>query len=1241
MKKHQPRFFFREIPGLLLAVLLFFTVFSIRQFIEQQNRPESITLEFQNEWNAIASETAKRVEFLISEFDTTSQAVPPKGVDLNPGNDNDCEIFFLVYKNDTLVYWNNNKVILPPEFSKTCTNDNFARQMQTGWYGFHCQQKGDYHFLGGYLIKHEYPFQNEYLQNRFSSRFDIPASISITSKIGSYPIINTGKTFIFSLDFSNYKAHSEGLVFLIFLLFIVGSLCLYYFLFRVFSLLSWFKNRDNLLIVSYSVSLILLRLIQDRSGFPAEIYRSELFSPAWYSSSVFLPSLGDFTLNALILFVISLVFFKKSSITPDTSLIRQSQRFARNTFALIIILMFFQAVGYFVSDLVINSSLSLNLQNVSGLICESGFGLFIATTMLFSLWLVSTKVFDAISFTVPPKKWLVLSVFLATGIFSLACWLAGWTLNLTITLFFILYFTAYWYIKSRKNVLFTIQNLIFFLCFYAILGTVLLKKANQKKETEKLNLWAGKLVTQQNPVTEVLFEQVERRLRADSLLNEWMQPNAIYNSYGQDSLVNYLKTRYFKDYWRKYQIQITYCEPTKNLRIQPQGYLINCSAYFQGIINNYGKATSLPGLFFLDYGFGKEYYLAVFPGMPVGNRPEVCPALFIEFNLRNAYPDPGYPGLLMDKARLVLPNLSDYSYGLFHDGKLIRAAGAWPYKTELKKFQSFSAEKSSFVEDHMIHYQYHVNNTDTLLISKPEDNFLSFATPFSYLFLLFFAMALLVTAIVHFPWNFNFVPVTLRNRLHFSLIGILLVTILAIGIVQINNIIQINLKKNVDNLREKAYSMVIEVQHKYSLLQEIRDVANPELADFLVKLSNVFFTDINVYSTNGILVASSRPQIFEEGLLSERMNAIAFRNLVVEKKSIFIHHESIGSMQFNSAYLPFYNDHDQLLGFVNLPSFARQDEAKKEISSFLVTFVNIYILLILFGIFITVLISNYITAPLAMLAGKMSQLRLGKVNEKIPWKQNDEIGQLVSEYNRMIDELGRSAEMLARSERESAWREMAKQVAHEIKNPLTPMKLSVQYLEKAWNEKAPDWDQRLSRFTKTLVAQIDALSVIASDFSDFAKMPAVVMEKIDMEEVIRFVLSLYQETTPISYEFQNEVSEPIITGDRSQLIRLFTNLLNNAVQAIGDRSDGVIRIHIAKQQQSIVVKLSDNGCGISPERTDRIFQPDFTTKTSGMGLGLAIVKGILDGMNGEISFTSEEQKGTTFFIKFPENDEHE
>jgi len=1239
VKLNQNTLWFRGIPWLLLAVLFYCSIIGIRRYSNHQNNPQHIYQEIQKEITDIESDSKNKVKQLISTFDTITKTGSLQEMDPNGDRNDHGEIFLFVYKDDTLIYWNNNSVILPVGFNKTCLKNNFSLELKNGWYGFHCERKGKFLFLGSYLIKSEFPFQNEFIKNQFSPRFKCPASVSITTKTGTYPVYSGDKTCLFNLEFNKFQPRSDGFAGIIFLLFILGSLGLLYFILQFLSGWDWFKTRENILVITFAATIVFLRIVQIFSGFPAEIYHTELFTPAWYSSSAFLPSLGDFTMNVLMLVIISFVIYKKSTVTPRQEFFRRYHHFAWIALALFTVLILFQAVGYFTTDLVINSSLSLNLHNISALTYESMFGLFIIAALLGSLWLISAKVFDAIYLAIKQPQWLVFPVIAVVGIYLVICWFTGWDSDFMITLFFVIYVISYWYVKFRKRTLFPVQNLLFFLCFYTVFATFLLNGSNKRKETEKLSLLAGKLVTQRNPVTEVLYEQVERRILADSILSRWMNQDLGGIQLNWDTMINYLKSQYFKDYWKKYQIQVTICDPLKELRIQPQGYLINCNDYFRAIISNYGKVTALPNLFFLDYGFGKEFYIAILSAKPSETNSEMQPVLFIEFNLKNGYPDPGYPSLLMDMTRVDVPDLLDYSYGLFQHGRLVRASGSVGYKTELAQYKKLSRVNQSFTEDKLIHFQYRINNSDTLLISKTDGNFLTFATPFSYLFILFSAIALLIAGVIHFPMNFNFFPASLRNRLHFLLIGILVMTMLAIGIVQGINIVQINLKKNVDSLRERAYSVVVEVQHKYGIYRDMGEVAKSTLEDFLVKLSNVFFTDVNVYNDKGMLISSSRPQIFEEGMLSERMDAKAFRKLVLEKNSIFVHNELIGAMQFNSAYLPFYNERDQLLGFVNLPYFAKQDEAKKEISSFLVTFLNVYILLILFGILVTALISNYITAPLAMLAGKISQLRLGKVNEKINWSHNDEIGQLVSVYNMMIDELGKSAEMLARSERESAWREMARQVAHEIKNPLTPMKLSAQYLEKAWNEKAPDWDSRLARFTKTIVEQIDALSVIASDFSDFAKMPAVVLKRISLEEVIMFVLSLYQDTTRIKYEFQTDGSDTIISGDRSQLIRLFTNLLNNAVQAIGDHRDGIICIHIGKEHLQFIIKVSDNGCGISAERTSRIFQPDFTTKTSGMGLGLAIVKGIVEGMNGEISFTSTEQKGTTFIIKFPTDDQ--
>ena len=404
----------------------------------------------------------------------------------------------------------------------------------------------------------------------------------------------------------------------------------------------------------------------------------------------------------------------------------------------------------------------------------------------------------------------------------------------------------------------------------------------------------------------------------------------------------------------------------------------------------------------------------------------------------------------------------------------------------------------------------------------------------------------------------------------------------------------------------------------------------------MTEFSNVFFVDVNLYSPQGRLIATSRPEIFKDGLSSTLMDWQAFSQLNYFNDSYYFHKEKIGENSYYSAYVPFFNERNQLLAYINLPYFARQDDLKKEISTFLVTFINVYVFFIIVGIFLALVVSNYISRPLRILASRISQFSYGKHNEKIEWKRKDEIGQLVDEYNRMVDELVKSAELLARSERETAWREMARQVAHEIKNPLTPMKLSIQHLEKAWKDHTSDWDERLNRFTKTMTEQIESLSAIASEFSDFAQMPVTKPEPLDLNEILGNVKALYQDTSKIRFEFRYDSQLPhTIMGDRKQLMRVFTNLINNAVHAIGNTEEGIITFDLASIANKYSIKISDNGRGISPELSDRIFQPNFTTKSGGMGMGLAIVKSIIQGLGGEISFTSKVGTGTTFILIFP------
>jgi Signal transduction histidine kinase involved in nitrogen fixation and metabolism regulation len=253
---------------------------------------------------------------------------------------------------------------------------------------------------------------------------------------------------------------------------------------------------------------------------------------------------------------------------------------------------------------------------------------------------------------------------------------------------------------------------------------------------------------------------------------------------------------------------------------------------------------------------------------------------------------------------------------------------------------------------------------------------------------------------------------------------------------------------------------------------------------------------------------------------------------------------------------------------------------------------------------------------------------------KIVWNNNDEIGELVNRYNTMVDELEQSANLLAESERESAWREMAKQVAHEIKNPLTPMKLNVQYLQQTLRADDANFEEKMSRFSDKMITQIDVLTEIANEFSSFAKMPTTSLKEIDLRLILRDVVGTFNNEIKVVKEV-NGIEKALIKGDEGQLIRVFNNLLKNSAQSIPEGRVGVIQVILTEDEKHYYAEVKDNGKGIEPSQYDKIFTPNFTTKSSGSGLGLAIVRNIIKNHGGTIRFESKVSMGTSFFVKLP------
>lgn len=338
--------------------------------------------------------------------------------------------------------------------------------------------------------------------------------------------------------------------------------------------------------------------------------------------------------------------------------------------------------------------------------------------------------------------------------------------------------------------------------------------------------------------------------------------------------------------------------------------------------------------------------------------------------------------------------------------------------------------------------------------------------------------------------------------------------------------------------------------------------------------------------------------------------------------------------QDNLTYLAFHLNEAKPFGYISL-QHKNVTSSSSNIIEFLSTILNAYIFLFLLAGGIAITIANSITKPLTSLAEKLKKFKLGKRNELLEWTTNDEIGTLIKDYNNLTHQLENSAALLAKTERDMAWREMAKQVAHEIKNPLTPMKLSIQHLERTAKDDPTRAVDLIPRISNTLVEQIDNLSQIAGEFSNFATLPQANNEKIILNEIVEVIHDLFRKREDMDISMIEPIDDLIVFADKNHLVRILNNLLKNAIQAIPDNRRGKIELELKRSGKDAIVRISDNGIGIPEHMKDKVFTPNFTTKSSGTGLGLAISVNMIESFNGRIYFETKEQIGTDFYVAIP------
>lgn len=1149
-------------------------------------------------------------------------------------------IYLQTFEGGKLKFWSGIKVIL--ETDSLLREGSTFIPWENGYYEAIKKTDGKFSTICYIPVKAKYPYQNEYLKNEFARELISSDNLEIANLNDNdvFNIRNVDGKYLFSVKL---KPSVRNTFYTALELWMWIFSMVFAFIF-VTHLCAGIANKGQARIATLllAISILSFRIMDLEFRWFANHFDFEIFNPKYYGSNYFFPSLGEFLLN-----VLSFTWILSFLHSYRFQILQTSKPLGKRISYLIFILVGLSvcAVALATNDLfyglVTNSNISFDVTNVLNSNWLSWIGILIFCFSTLNLYLLIDSAL-AISDSLDLNNKERLVMFMAGLVVVFLHRILFTDFNIFFFLFAMILLISGW-AYYRYNGKFNPGAFIICLLIFAIIGSLKLSRFQFLKERESRKLLAAKLESSGDPNAVLLFFNIEKEILEDKFVIDYFK-NPLAS---QGALNNRLVKLYMAGYLSRYDFA-AYEYDEREMFFKGDGGIALSS--FKNLVLK-GSVKVSEYFYRKNNTFGFQHYFAL---LPIRDSTNVLGTLVLELTSKRHDQMGAFPELLVDGKIIEDVQLKDYSYAYYNEGLLLNQHGKYVYNLQSSDFKG-KVKDFVFVNDvddgkRYNHLIYQANQRKLIVISKEVNNLLTQLASASFIFLvlLFFAMLVYLLQWLwysvqnydirfrNFRWNYLITTnrMLYKTRIQFSMVSAVVITLLITGLITYYNISQ--------QYREQQEETVLDKITKISagFNKQLIDndiLAGNEQAELAFNTyADINGADLNLFDLEGKLIHSTQPKIYENGLIARKMNSLSYLYLNRLQKSEYINTEQIGDLSFLAAYVPLRNSKNEPIAYLGLPYFSNEKDYEDRIGLFLNALLNVYALVFVAIGFFAVFVANRITTPLTMIQKSLSETKIGRKNEPISWKRNDEIGNLIKEYNIMIAALEESAQKLARSERENAWREMAKQVAHEIKNPLTPLKLGVQLLDRSWKEKDPKFDAKFEKFSKSFIEQIESLSHIASEFSNFAKMPEIVLDKVDLKEVLLQSVELYIQSEHTTIKFEDNCNRQVfVRADRDQLLRCFNNLIKNAIEARQDNVDSVVDVIMQCQATQVLVEIRDNGSGIPEALGQSIFTPNFTTKSSGTGLGLAFVKQAIENIDGSISFNTFPGKGTTFFIRIP------
>ena len=741
-------------------------------------------------------------------------------------------------------------------------------------------------------------------------------------------------------------------------------------------------------------------------------------------------------------------------------------------------------------------------------------------------------------------------------------------------------------------------------------------------ESRRLEVISNRLAIDRDISLEVRLKRAEQQIAEDMIISSL---SVFENTSG--TILNRLTDLYLGRVNQQYVISVLVLN-RHNANPQAQ-------AYFESRIAGGTPISDNTHFLYVNNGSGHSYYAGVFLYQVEG---EGYAQVLVTVDGKNARDNKGYSGILgiAPPGAVTIP--AGYSYARYEGRDLQYCNGSYSYVTKMDDAIAYPVYEEGVSHLHIdgyTHFVTRISDDESVVMSRPTVGFFNYMIAFMVMGLLMFLLSSVLT-IGQKPAENAFQRNYYKTRIAAVLLISLVLTLVAMALVSVLFVYNRNENSQRTLMTDKLNSIVSLIEPGVRKAYTTRELTGAELRSSIENAALATRSDLTVFSPQGTMLFSTAIGLYERQVLNSRIDGEAYNDIIRQHKRYLVHRERIGRRRFYNMYAPLIGAEGNIIGILSTPYTDSTYGFEEDAVSHSVTVLAVFLFLLLLSRFMTNRVLGRLFRPLGVLGNKINSTNLDSL-ELIEYNRDDEVQSLVTAYNRMVTELSENSKKLAQAERDKAWSGMARQVAHEIKNPLTPMKLQLQRVIRLKEKGDPMWQERFDEASKVLLDHIDILTETANEFSTFAKLYSEEPSDINLDRLLKEEIAMFDSREDLDFEYLG-LADCHIQGPKPQLTRVFVNLLSNAVQAVEENGGGKVLVQLrnASEDGFYEIVVEDDGPGVSAENMEKLFTPNFTTKSSGSGLGLAISRGVLERCGAGISYSrSFNLGGACFTVKYP------